>query len=58
MEHYVCIGGCKGVTSKPGICRNHDCPNYNEPLEKCDCEDSLHYGAFEMTEDESGNNEE
>ncbi len=48
MEHYICTGGCKGVSEKPGVCQNPDCPNYNGQLEKCDCEDGNHYGAFDL----------
>lgn len=50
MEHYICKGGCRGVSSWPGICQAEDCPKKGEPLEKCVCEDEKHYGAFEERE--------
>ncbi len=51
MEHYICTGGCKGVSNKPGFCQNKTCPQYQEPLEPCDCTDNAHYGAFDLGED-------
>ena len=36
-EHFVCTGGCKGVSLKPGTCQEKSCPNYGHPLEYCDC---------------------
>ena len=46
MEHYICRGGCRGVSDKPGTCQAADCPKHGEPLEKCDCEGGDHFGAF------------
>lgn len=42
MEHYICRGGCEGVSEKPGTCNAEGCPNYQKPLEKCACEDQKH----------------
>ncbi|TSC77473.1 MAG: hypothetical protein G01um101433_583 [Parcubacteria group bacterium Gr01-1014_33] len=47
MEHYICKGGCKGVSDTAGVCQTKGCPNYGKPLEKCDCGDGKHHGRFE-----------
>ncbi len=52
MEHFICKGGCKGVSEKPGACSAEDCPSYQQPLEKCACEDEKHDGAFDKKEPE------
>lgn len=44
-EHYVCRGGCKGVSLVPGTCQAGDCMDYGKPLEKCDCGDGEHRTA-------------
>ena len=41
-EHYVCYGGCKGVSDKPGTCQAPDCSLSGHALEKCDCTDGKH----------------
>ena len=48
MEHYICTGGCKGVSNNPGTCQAADCPKHEHPLEKCDCADGKHHGAFDF----------
>lgn len=47
MEHYICKGGCQGVSDTQGACQNQDCPNYGKSLEECNCMDNKHGGAFE-----------
>ncbi len=48
MTHYVCTGGCKGVSDEPGaICRGEDCANHNKPLTPCNCEDGTHKEAYD-----------
>ena len=42
MNHYVCTGGCKGVSDKPGTCQALDCPHFGKPLEECGCKDGAH----------------
>jgi len=42
MTHYICTGGCEGVSDKPGTCQAKGCSKYHEPLTPCDCEDGLH----------------
>lgn len=46
-EHYICRGGCKGVSEHPGVCQDKECPNYGKPLEMCDCPNDWHKGAFD-----------
>jgi hypothetical protein len=42
-EHYVCLGGCKGVSPVPGTCQAGDCLDYGKPLKRCDCGDGQHH---------------
>jgi len=44
MNHYICTGGCHGVSDTPGVCQAEDCAKYQQPLEECDCTDNSHYG--------------
>ena len=44
MEHYICTGGCAGVSETAGTCQAGDCPKYSQQLESCDCTDGKHYG--------------
>lgn len=44
MTHYICTGGCKGVSETPGTCNAEGCAKHNHPLETCDCTDGKHYG--------------
>ena len=48
MDHYICTGGCKGQSDNSGICQAGDCPKHGQPLEKCDCADHQHHGAFDF----------
>ena len=41
-EHYICLGGCRGVSQTPCVCQSSDCVNHNHSLVKCDCMDELH----------------
>ena len=41
-EHYVCYGGCMGVSEIPGTCQAGDCADYGAPLHECDCTDGEH----------------
>ncbi len=51
MEHYICTGGCEGVSEKPGVCQAKTCPKYLKPLIKCDCKDGKHFDILEDYED-------
>jgi len=42
MSHYICTGGCQGVSEAQGTCQAEDCNNWGEPLEPCECEDGSH----------------
>ena len=42
MKHYVCTGGCGGVSDTPKVCDAEDCPKEGEALNPCDCEDGQH----------------
>ncbi|MBI5732743.1 hypothetical protein HY967_02160 [Candidatus Jorgensenbacteria bacterium] len=55
-DHYICTGGCRGVSKVPGVCQSKECPLYSEPLDRCDCEDGNHYGAFENENNRGENN--
>ncbi len=43
MSHYICTGGCDGVSRSPGVCQASTCAKYNKPLEACDCKDVKHH---------------
>lgn len=45
--HYICTGGCEGVSDKKGVCQAGDCPKHGKPLSKCSCGDGRHAGAFD-----------
>lgn len=40
--HYICRGGCKGVSKVPGACQAPSCAHHNHKLVKCGCGDGLH----------------
>ena len=42
MKHYICTGGCEGVSEKPGVCQDETCPKHDRPLTECDCADGGH----------------
>jgi|GEM_PF-1862700 hypothetical protein len=46
MKHYVCTGGCGGVSDKPGVCQAPGCPKHQHPLIECSCTDNKHAEAF------------
>jgi len=50
MPHYICTGGCQGVSDKPGVCQAESCPLHSHELKECDCVDGQHHGAFNTTE--------
>jgi hypothetical protein len=41
-KHYVCLGGCKGVSKIPGTCSDPRCPFHNKGLTECDCKNDKH----------------
>jgi hypothetical protein len=50
MPHYVCTGGCGGVSDTPGICHAESCQLLGQPLKKCDCTDGKHEEVFDKTD--------
>ncbi|OGL67636.1 hypothetical protein A3B21_01435 [Candidatus Uhrbacteria bacterium RIFCSPLOWO2_01_FULL_47_24] len=42
MTHYICTGGCGGVSEEIGTCQTETCDNWGEPLEECNCTDGTH----------------
>jgi hypothetical protein len=46
MSHYICTGGCRGVSDHPGYCQSNACPRHGLELKECSCEDHRHWGAF------------
>lgn len=42
-EHYICTGGCMGVSDHTGTCQAQNCPKHGQQLEKCSCQDGKHY---------------
>lgn len=41
-KHYICLGGCKGVSPVPGTCQAEDCANHQHELVECNCTDGMH----------------
>ena len=50
MTHYVCTGGCGGVSETPGACQDGSCVLHGHPLTECNCTDGQHKEAFEKTD--------
>lgn len=42
MTHYVCKGGCGGVSDAMGVCETDGCSKQWEMMEECDCADGKH----------------
>jgi len=42
MEHFVCTGGCGGISGTPGVCQTESCPHHKHSLESCSCTDGSH----------------
>lgn len=56
MEHFICTGGCGGVSGVPGVCQTEGCANFGKPLKACSCPDGEH--AEVKAEDEIKKNAE
>ena len=41
-KHYICLGGCKGISNVPGVCGAEDCVDHNHDLKECHCTDGNH----------------
>lgn len=64
MSHFVCKGGCGGVSEIEGFCETDGCSNQWQSLENCDCQDGKHFVkndnlntgiASQVTKDSNGN---
>jgi len=61
MTHFICKGGCKGVSEVEGFCEADGCPNQWQPLEACECTDGKHFveevekEEVVVTKDSNGN---
>jgi len=53
MKHYICTGGCAGVSGVPGTCQAIACPKYQKPLTECGCEDGKHTAALALQAQQS-----
>lgn len=42
MTHYICIGGCGGVSDVEGTCQAENCANFKQDLKACECKDGSH----------------
>lgn len=49
-EHYVCTGGCEGVSPKQTTCGAPECPKHDTPLTACSCVDGMHLEAYAKDE--------
>lgn len=47
MTHYICTGGCNGVSDYPGTCQASDCVKHEHPLVACNCDDGKHQEVYE-----------
>ncbi len=48
MTHYVCTGGCEGVSDKSGTCQASDCSKHEHSLITCNCTDNEHKEAYDV----------
>ncbi len=48
--HYVCTGGCGGVSPEPKNCGSETCSKHNHPLTPCSCTDGEHKGLLSACE--------
>ena len=44
--HYICTGGCEGISGHPGVCNTEGCPLKGHELIPCDCADGKHFGKW------------
>ncbi len=40
--HYICTGGCGGVSNEAGTCQAPDCADFHTELKECHCKDGEH----------------
>ncbi len=51
--HFICKGGCGGVSEEHGVCEADGCLSQWELLEECNCTDGKH-GAGVVVKDSNG----
>lgn len=51
MTHFICTGGCGGISDQAGTCQVRDCMKYHAPLTACHCEDEKHLEAMDDPND-------
>lgn len=51
MEHYICTGGCHGVSQGSGLCQDKNCLKHNQPLTFCDCDSLESHKTEEVPKD-------
>ena len=49
MTHYICTGGCEGVSETPGTCQAQDCEKQGQSMDSCECSEELHGQSNEET---------
>lgn len=55
MMHFICKGGCGGVSDVAGVCETDGCASQWEMLEECDCVDGNHgMGSGLVVKDSNG----
>ena len=47
MTHYVCTGGCGGMSETPSTCDTTSCVKYHQPMTVCHCADGAHQEAYQ-----------
>lgn len=45
--HYICTGGCHGVSETPGTCQAKTCAKHGHDLQPCTCADGKHHAPVE-----------
>ncbi|MBI4114721.1 MAG: hypothetical protein HY445_02665 [Candidatus Niyogibacteria bacterium] len=58
MEHFICTGGCGGVSGTPGVCQAESCPLHGLDLKPCGCTDGEHADVKAAAELEERRKEE
>ncbi len=51
MTHYICTGGCNGISDKPGVCQDEKCPKHGKQLTECGCADNKHESVGETKQE-------
>ncbi len=49
-KHYICTGGCHGMSEKNGVCEAPMCLKHGLPLKECNCADGKHSATLPACE--------